>query len=97
MDAQKIRCEGCGELAPCHDIITYGRIDSGHQQLCSRCFNAEVARLNGLEGFEDFRFEPILPHRRYEGESIGTIPPCSAHRSSRSMAGKSPGMSLAAC
>lgn len=59
MDAQTIRCEGCGEHTPSHDIITYGGIDSGHRQLCSRCFNAEVARLNGLEGFEDFRFEPI--------------------------------------
>ncbi|WP_339379895.1 DUF7686 domain-containing protein [Azoarcus taiwanensis] len=59
MDVQTIRCEGCGERTPSHDIITYGSMDRGHRQLCSRCFNAEVARLNGLEGFEDFRFEPI--------------------------------------
>ena len=59
MDAKTIRCEGCGERTPSHDIITYGGIDSGHRRICSRCFNAEVARLNGLEGFEDFRFEPI--------------------------------------
>lgn len=59
IDRYKVQCEGCGELTPSHDIITYAAIDSGHRQLCSRCFNAEVAQLNGLEGFEDFRFEPI--------------------------------------
>ena len=59
IDTHKIQCEGCEELTPSHDIITYGAIDSGHRQLCSRCFNAEVARLRGLEGFEDFRFVPI--------------------------------------
>ena len=59
MDAQTIQCEGCGERTPSHDIITYGSMDRSHRELCSRCFNAEVARLNGLEGFEDFRFEPI--------------------------------------
>jgi len=59
IDVQKIRCEGCGELTPSHDVTTYGGIDSGHRQLCCRCFNAEVARLNGLKDFEDFRFEPI--------------------------------------
>ena len=58
-DAQTIRCEGCGELTPGHDIIIYGGVEDGHRQLCSRCFNAEAARLHGLEGFEDFRFAPI--------------------------------------
>jgi len=58
-DAQSIRCEGCGELTPGHDITSYGSMDRGHQQLCSRCFNTEIARLHGLEGFEDIRFEPI--------------------------------------
>lgn len=59
IDLHQIQCEGCGEATPSHDIVTYGAIDSGHRLLCSRCFNAEVARLNGLEDFEHFRFEPI--------------------------------------
>lgn len=59
MDAETIRCEGCGELTPSHDIMIYGGVNGGHRQLCSRCFNADVARLHGLEGFEDCRFEPI--------------------------------------
>lgn len=59
MDAPTIRCEGCGEPTPDHDIIIYGGVDGGHRELCSRCFNAEVARQHGLEGFEDFRFAPI--------------------------------------
>lgn len=38
---------------------TYGGMDSGYRQLCSRCFNAEVAKRCGLDDFENFRFEPI--------------------------------------
>ena len=34
-------------------------MDSGYRQLCSRCFNAEVAKRCGLDDFENFRFEPI--------------------------------------
>lgn len=58
-NVQMTQCEGCREATPSHDITTYGAIDGGHRQLCSRCFNAEVARLNDLEDFEHVRFEPI--------------------------------------
>jgi hypothetical protein len=34
-------------------------MDSGYRQLCTRCFNAEVAELHGLDDFENIRLEPI--------------------------------------
>jgi hypothetical protein len=54
-----IQCEGCGESTAGYDIISYGGMESGYRQLCSRCFNAEVAKLTGLDDFEHFRFDPI--------------------------------------
>jgi len=59
MDAQTTQCEGCRERTSSHDIVTYGNTESGYRQLCSRCLNAEVARLTGLKDFDDFRVEPI--------------------------------------
>jgi len=56
---EKIQCEACGEGVHSYDVINYGSIDHGYRQLCSRCFNADVARLNGLEDFENVRLEPI--------------------------------------
>ena len=58
-NVRQIQCEGCGELTPGHDIVSYGGMESGYRQLCSRCFNAEVAKRCGLDDFENFRFEPI--------------------------------------
>jgi hypothetical protein len=59
INMEQIQCEGCGESTPGHDIVSYGEMDSGYRQLCSRCFNAEVAKLNGLDDFENFRFDLI--------------------------------------
>jgi len=59
IDMEQIQCEGCGESTPGHDIVSYGGMDNGYRQLCSRCFNAEVVKLTGLDDFEHFRFEPI--------------------------------------
>lgn len=39
--------------------LHYGSIDSGYRQLCTQCFNAEVAELHGLDDFENIRIEPI--------------------------------------
>lgn len=36
-----------------------GRLKDGYRQLCGQCFNAEVARTQGLERFENFRFDQI--------------------------------------
>ena len=55
----QIRCDGCGQLTPGYDIVNYGSIERGYRQLCGRCFNTEVAKAAGLEGFEHARFEPV--------------------------------------
>jgi hypothetical protein len=55
----QVHCEGCDETTPGYDLIHYGSTEGGYRQLCSRCFNAEVAKLSGVEGFDHVRFEPI--------------------------------------
>ena len=56
---QQERCEGCGEMPPGYDIVHYGSMDKGYRKLCTRCFNAEVAKVSGLDDFENIRLEPI--------------------------------------
>ena len=63
------RCEECGEITPGYDTVHYGSLDSGYRQLCTRCFNAEVAELHGLDDFGNIRLTPwfastILAGRR---------------------------------
>jgi hypothetical protein len=41
-------CEACGTAVPSYDLVSYGSIDRGYLQLCTRCFNAEVAGVLGL-------------------------------------------------
>lgn len=56
---QPIHCGACGAITPSHDIINYGSLDQGYRQLCTLCFNADVAKRCGLEDFENLRFESI--------------------------------------
>lgn len=56
---RQIRCDGCSQITPSYDIVNYGSIERGYRQLCGRCFNTEVAKTAGLEGFEHARFEPV--------------------------------------
>ncbi|MBI4876483.1 MAG: hypothetical protein HY822_17750 [Acidobacteria bacterium] len=53
------RCDVCGEITPGYDSVNYGSPELGYRLLCNHCLNAEVAREDGLEGFEDPRFEPV--------------------------------------
>jgi len=55
-----IRCQGCGSATPAYDVVHYGSIESGYRELCTHCFNAEVARVQGLEDFENVRFHPVV-------------------------------------
>ena len=55
----QIRCDSCGQAAPSYEIVHYGSIERGYRQLCSQCFNTQVAKTAGLEGFEHARFEPV--------------------------------------
>ncbi len=55
----RIQCEECNESVPAHDIINFGSGAQKGRQLCGQCFNAEVAKIHGLDGFENVRLEPI--------------------------------------
>ena len=56
---QQIRCASCGQITTSYEIVNYGSMEHGYRQLCSQCFNTEVAETAGLEGFEHAKFEPV--------------------------------------
>ena len=58
-DCSMIRCESCNAEMPVYDFVSYGSIEDGYRELCSQCFNAEVASTRGLN-FENVRFAPIV-------------------------------------
>ena len=53
-------CEACGTAVPSYDAVRYGSIERGYRELCTSCFNAEVASALGLEHFEHVRHEPVV-------------------------------------
>lgn len=55
----KIHCDGCGEDAPSYEITNYGSVDGIYRQLCSCCFSAEVAKVSGIDNFDNSRLQPI--------------------------------------
>ena len=55
----KVCCQSCGDTTPSYDIISTGSIEDGYRQLCSRCFNAEIAERMGMDDFENLRFDPV--------------------------------------
>ena len=55
-----MHCESCGSEVPGYDIVNCGSIEHGYRELCNQCFNAEVASAQGLESFENLRFDPIV-------------------------------------
>ena len=44
---------------PDYDVINYGSVDAGYRQLCTKCFNTEVAESDGLDGFEHADLAPV--------------------------------------
>ena len=56
---EPILCADCGQVTPGYEIVNYGSMERGYRKLCSRCFNAMVAKLAGLEAFENARLEPV--------------------------------------
>jgi hypothetical protein len=57
--AEGTRCSTCGKVVPSYDIVHLGSIEEGYRQLCGKCFNAEAAKLAGLDKFEHLNFEPV--------------------------------------
>ena len=55
-----VACEGCGARVPSYDIVNVGSGDRTYRQLCSQCFNAQIAHTHGVESFENFRLDQIV-------------------------------------
>jgi hypothetical protein len=53
-------CDACGTAVRGYDIVNYGSFEQGYRELCTRCFNAEVASALGLERFENVRLHPVV-------------------------------------
>jgi hypothetical protein len=57
--SQQVLCAECGKMAPSYEIVNYGSIETGYRTLCSLCFNGMVAKLAGLEKFENLALDPV--------------------------------------
>ena len=55
----KSLCQACGAIAPGHDIVHFGSTGDGYRELCTACFNTEMAARVGLDQFENVRLEPV--------------------------------------
>jgi hypothetical protein len=53
-----IACERCGALVPRHDL-THFTTESGSSELCTICFNADVAKRSGINDFDNHPLDPI--------------------------------------
>ena len=56
----QVRCEECRDLTLSYDIIHYGSMEDSYKQLCTRCYNAEVAARCELDDFEHVELEPVM-------------------------------------
>jgi hypothetical protein len=56
---KQVRCVTCHENVPNFEVVSLGSIEKGYRELCSRCFNTEMAQLGGLAGFEHFDLKPV--------------------------------------
>lgn len=56
---QQTRCAGCSQIVPSYDIVNVGSVEKGYRVLCGKCFNTEMAELDGLDRFEHVTFEPV--------------------------------------
>ena len=54
----KVQCQTCHAHFASYDPVHFGSIETGYRDLCSRCFNEEVARKGQLE-FEQVGFQPV--------------------------------------
>lgn len=53
-------CEECGMATPDYDIVNSGSTDYHYRQLCSQCFNRQMARTTGHTTFEHLALEPVV-------------------------------------
>ncbi len=55
----QVRCAQCSQMKPSYDIISCGSLETGYRELCTQCFNQEIAKLGGLDKFEHANFTPV--------------------------------------
>jgi hypothetical protein len=60
-------CHTCRQAIAVGDGVSYGSIEHGYRELCSRCFNEEVARTDGIE-FQHVQFHPVQMQDAAGGE-----------------------------
>ena len=53
-----IACDRCGALVPLHDLTPF-TTESGATELCTLCFNADVAQRSGIDDFDNHPLDPI--------------------------------------
>ena len=53
-----IPCDRCGALVPQHDLTRF-TTEAGVSDLCTLCFNADVAQRSGIEDFDNHPLEPV--------------------------------------
>jgi hypothetical protein len=51
-------CDSCRQPIPVCGGVSYGSLESGHRELCNRCFNEEIARSDGIN-FQHVEFQPL--------------------------------------
>jgi hypothetical protein len=56
---EKIRCVACQESVSSFEVVSVGSIEKGYRELCSRCFNTQMAQMDGLIGFEHLDLKPV--------------------------------------
>jgi len=54
----QVQCRQCHARVASYDTVHAGSIEAGYRDLCSRCFNVEMARIGQLE-FEQVSFQPV--------------------------------------
>ena len=52
-------CEACGTAIAGYNSVLSGIAGSRYRQLCTLCFNAEVAHQHGLDDFENIQLDPV--------------------------------------
>ena len=55
----KFLCQACGAITAGYDIVHFGSDGDVYRDLCTACFNTEMAKRVGLHQFENVRLEPV--------------------------------------
>ena len=55
----KFHCQACGAITASHDIVHFGSAGDVYRDLCTACFNTEMAARAGLHQFENVQLAPV--------------------------------------